>query len=154
MAQRYLLDGNILTELEDPSKPHFDLIVARLSALSADSVVLISVLSAYEFASGIASATSDEMRVRLGSAWRVFEEYESVEITPLPLDGAGLYGQLRASYQWSTGASRRELMRHSVDFMLAVTAIAKDAVLVSDDGIFKHLVRLEPRLRVENWKVA
>lgn len=47
---------------------------------------------------------------------------------------------------------KKEIKRHTVDFILASTAIEANAVLVSDDRIFKTIKEFYPSLHVENWK--
>jgi len=38
-----------------------------------------------------------------------------------------------------------------MDLMLAATAITEGCTLVSGDGIYSDLQRIDPSLRVENW---
>lgn len=47
--------------------------------------------------------------------------------------------------------SPKAIKSHSVDIMLAATAIVEGCTLVSADGIYSDLQRLDPTLRVENW---
>jgi len=51
-----------------------------------------------------------------------------------------------------TGIGKKEVKRHTVDFILASTAIESNAVIVSEDGIFKKIKEFYPSLQVENWK--
>lgn len=146
---KYLLDSNIITALEDPDKPGFMLVTERLLVLAEHDEVCISILAAYEYKHGIAKA-SEELKESLQKSWDDFEE--RFAIVPLSLDGAELYGTLKAEYEKHTGASKRALMERTVDLILASTAIEHEAVLVSDDRIFHTIREFTPSLQVENWK--
>lgn len=97
---RYLLDTNVLTELEDRRKPGFALVAARLAALNDTDEVLLSILSAYEYRHGISKAP-EELKESLLMAWKAFEErFPSIGLTSA---GAVLYGELKSRYQEHTG---------------------------------------------------
>ena len=146
---KYLLDSNIITALEDRRKPGFGAITARLSELTDDDDVCISILSAYEYRYGIVKAPA-ELKDALRKAWQDFEARFS--IIGLSLEGAEIFGEIKARYEKDTGAGEKSLQRHTVDFMLAGSAVEHEAVLVSDDGVFEKIRNFYPSLRVENWK--
>ncbi len=50
------------------------------------------------------------------------------------------------------GIGKKEIKRHTVDFILASTAEASKAIIVSDDRIFETIKNFYPSLIVENWK--
>ena len=147
MTKKYLLDGNILTELEDRTKPSYKAIRDRLAALSSEDQAYISIISAYEYHDGIAKA-SETLSEKLKRAWKTF--LDLFEVLPPPLKGAEIYGEIKTGYQKHTGIGKKEIKRHTVDFILASTAIEANAVLVSDDRIFKTIKEFYPSLRVEN----
>lgn len=68
------------------------------------------------------------------------------------MEGARLYGEIKAQYENHTGIGKTEIKRHTVDFILAGTAIEMDAIVVSDDRIFQTIKDFYPSLRFENWK--
>jgi len=149
MAKKYLLDGNILTELEDRTKSSYKAIRNKLASLSSEDQTYISIISAYEYQDGIAKA-SETLAEKLKKAWKTF--LDLFEVLPLPLTGAEIYGEIKTGYQKHTGIGKKEIKRHTVDFILASTAIEANAVLVSDDRIFKTIKEFYPSLHVENWK--
>lgn len=145
---RYLLDTNVLTELEDRRKPGFALVAARLAALNDTDEVLLSILSAYEYRHGISNAPGD-LKESLLLAWRAFEErFPSIGLTSA---GAVLYGELKSRYQEHTGASSKKMKTSTVDFILASSALEHDAVLVSNDRIFRTIQEFHPALRIQDW---
>jgi predicted nucleic acid-binding protein len=45
------------------------------------------------------------------------------------------------------------LDQHNIDLILASSAIAEDATLVSNDKIFLSIKEIEPTLKLENWAI-
>ncbi len=147
----YILDGNILAELEDRQKPYFQAVRQQLTALTSEDRVAISVVSAYEYQHGIAKAKG-ELQEALRRTWSTF--LDAFEILPLTLAGAAHYGKLRSRYEREMGATTRAANRHASDFLLAATALDNGAVLVSSDRIFQRLRELEPDFQIEDWREA
>ncbi|HLP44639.1 MAG TPA: type II toxin-antitoxin system VapC family toxin [Candidatus Kapabacteria bacterium] len=149
MAKKYLLDGNIITEFEDRTKPSYKTIRNKLASLSDEDYVYISIISAYEYQDGIAKAPKP-LSENLKNAWQTF--LDLFEVLPLTLKGAAIYGEIKTLYEKHTGIGKKEVKRHTVDFILASTAIASKAIIVSDDRIFETIKNFYPSLIVENWK--
>lgn len=148
-ADHYILDGNILTDLEYPETPAYQAIMDKLESLPDGCRVCFSIISAYEYHHGIAKA-SKTLSENLRKAWQTF--LDLFEVLPLTLRGAEIYGEIKTRYEKHTGIGKKEIKRHSVDFILASTAIETNSVIVSDDHIFKTIREFYPALRVENWK--
>ena len=146
---KYLLDGNIITELEDRRKPSYKSIRNRIAALSDEDQIYISIISAYEYQHSIAKAPED-MKEDLKKAWDTFLELFSV--LSLTLEGARIYGEIKTKYEKHTGIGKKEIKRHTVDFILSSTAIETGAVVVSDDRIFLTIQEFWPSFCVESWK--
>lgn len=140
----YLLDTNIVSYLADTSSAFHARVADAVRSLPDDSRLAISVLTLYELAYG---QTRDRGRSRL----LVIVREAGVSVLAPSEAGAEVFASLKDAYQRHTGARERELVRHNVDLILASTEVAEGAVLVSNDGIFTALARLEPRLLVENW---
>ncbi|MCX6582497.1 MAG: type II toxin-antitoxin system VapC family toxin [Candidatus Aminicenantes bacterium] len=149
MAKKYLLDGNIITELEDRTKPCYKAIRSKLAALADEDHAYISIISAYEYQDGIAKAAKP-LSENLKNAWQTF--LDLFEVLPLTLKGAEIYGEIKTLYEKHTGIGKKEIKRHTVDFILASTAIAAKAIIVSDDRIFEKIRDIYPSLLLENWK--
>jgi len=151
MAKKYLLDGNILSDLEDRTKPSYKAIRNKLASLENQDQTYISIISAYEYQDGIAKAAKP-LSENLKRAWQTF--LDLFEILPLTLKGAEIYGEIKTLYEKHTGIGKKEIKRHTVDLILASTAIDANAVIVSDDRIFKTIKDFYPSLLAENWKEA
>ena len=145
----YLLDGNILTDLETPDTPAYHAILQRLEDIPKEDEVCFSILSAYEYLYGIEKAPLD-ITEALRMVWETF--LDLFDVLPLTLGGAERFGKLKAAYEQHTGIKRKEAQRHTVDLMLAATALELGAVLVSHDNIFNTIKVIEPGLRLEDWQ--
>lgn len=88
----YILDTNILTDLESPGTPAYKKIIERMAALPEESEVCFSILSAYEYQHGIANA-SKELAIKLEKSWLTF--LDLFEVLPLSLEGAKWYGKIK-----------------------------------------------------------
>ena len=145
---RYLLDTNILTVLEDQEKPGYSKVVEQIKSLAENDQVMISVLSVFELQHGIAKSPpsiSSKLKSALESLLHHFP------VVTLSVDIAAHYGNLKAIYEYHYGIKKPESQRHTIDFILAATALEKDAVLVSADGIFSKILDANPLLKLENW---
>jgi predicted nucleic acid-binding protein len=146
---RYILDGNVLSEIEDQSKPGFSAIMEKLDGLLEEDEVCISIISAFEYEYGITKAP-EPLKISLKKSWESF--MQDFAVLPLSMKCARIFGEIRSEYERHTGAKTKESQKHVVDFILASTAIEMDAAIVSDDKIFKIIQRFYPSLKVENWK--
>lgn len=139
---RYVLDTNILSYLADTVSPFHAAAHDGLAALADEDEVALSVLSLFELHHWFAYHPADR---------RVVEELiGDFDVLPLPHAGAERFGRLMRALR-GDGLSRREVRRHALDGMIAVTAVEHGAVLVSSDALFARLATLEPELRVIRW---
>jgi predicted nucleic acid-binding protein len=110
-----------------------------LRGLPPGSEVAISVLTLYELTYGfLRNPAHSRLLSILGE--------ERVAIVPPPEAGAMVFAVLKRAYRGRTGAREKVIGRHNIDLILASTAIAGSAVLVSNDRIFRTLAEVEPRL--------
>ena len=74
-------------------------------------------------------------------------------IMPLSINGAEIFGEIKASYKRNSDKKLKKgiLEKHNVDFMIASSAIDYEAVLISNDKIFKQIQILFPKLMLEDW---
>jgi hypothetical protein len=50
-----------------------------------------------------------------------------------------------------TGITKKAVKKHDADFMPASSAIAENAVMVSNDNIFNELKEIRSDFQLENW---
>ena len=149
--KRYILDTNFLGSLEDSDSPEYKKIFRKLSSLTDDDEVCVSIISIYEYYYGIFNAPDDDLSQKLLKAKDTVLELFTV--FPLTLKSAELYGKIKTAYKKKTGATRAGMRRHNIDFILAGTALEQQAVIVSKDNIFSKIQEFEPALQVENWEI-
>lgn len=109
------------------------------------------ILSLYEYEYSICFADKDLAQQLLKTKQNLLELFE---ILPLTLRGSEIFGEIKTAYRKKTGINQKSLERHNVDFVLASTAIADGAVLVSNDKIFEKLIEIYPYFDLTNWTVS
>lgn len=148
--RRYLLDSDILSYLEQKDSPFFPSVQDRLSRLDDDDEVIVSILSLYEISYGISWGPEEDRDFLIRSITSIEEKFL---IANLSRKGAEVFGELKSIYRKMTDSSPKNLKRNDIDFLIASSAIAEDAILVSNDKIFLAIKEIEPTLKLENWAV-
>ncbi len=141
---RHLLDTNVLSHLIDTASPAHAAAHARLAGLPDDDEVALSVLSLYELHHWFAY---DPAALAPAS-----EIVGSFPVLPLPEAGASVFGALMRDLRPELG--RADIQRHTIDCMIAVTALDRGAVLVTNDALFERLAKLNRALQVADWTIA
>lgn len=147
---RYLLDSDILSYLEQKESPFYPSVHNRLSRLDDDDEVIVSIVSFYEVSYGISWGPEEDRDYLMRTIASIEEKFS---VANLSQQGAEVFGELKSVYRKHTNASPKNLKRNDIDFLIASSAIAEDAVLVSNDKIFTAIRDIEPALKLENWAV-
>jgi predicted nucleic acid-binding protein len=145
---KYVLDTNIVSCSINRRSPFHHHVTGKLSRLSENDAVCISVLTFYEAEYGVLSVPA-EHRERVGKARELM--LRLFDILPVPASGAESFGRIKLAYRNKTGIPQKLLHQHNIDFILASSALAENAVLVSNDRIFAAIAEIEPALQLENW---
>lgn len=144
----YLFDTNIISYWEDIESPHYHSIKNKMSSLQHDDIICVSILTLYELQYGFGTA-KEHMKENI---LKSIELVESIfQIIFLDREGSKIFGQIKSEYQKNIGIKKKELDRHNSDLMIASTAINENAVLVSNDKIFKNLSEIRNDFQYENW---
>ncbi|MCP3958287.1 MAG: type II toxin-antitoxin system VapC family toxin [bacterium] len=152
----YLLDTCILSYLEDPESEFNSATLAALEALTDDDDVCLSILSVYELEYGLEKATG--LASEIEAAKR--QALESYRLLPLSRRGARIFAELKSRYRRSQERRMaakeltKHLSRHSVDLIIASSALEYDATVVSNDRIFSRLRDAWSELSVADWTVT
>lgn len=145
---KYLLDSNTLSDLYDKRSPNRHKILRRLSQLSVGDEVYISVLAYYE--AGYALANAPEA-VKPAIQEQIDEMREDFTAFPVFENAALVFGKLKKSLRDTRSMKPENMKKHNIDLMLAATAIVTGATMVSADGVFAELSRINPGLQVDDW---
>jgi len=146
----YILDTNIISELG--SEKEGGTISNKLSALRDSDNVSVSILTLYEENYGLKNTSDSARRARFQKNLDFVQEF--FYIIPLDRKEMEIYADLKIAYKHHTGISKKDAKKHDMDLLIASTAIALDATLVSNDRIFETLSVIDSRLKYENWLVS
>jgi len=146
---QYILDTNIVSYLLDNKSVFHTRITEKLAKLSSESRIYLSVMTLYEIEYGIASAKGDTERKKYEIARELLLDFFGV--LPATKKETQIFGVLKSTYQRTTGINKKALARHNVDFIIASTAIANEAILVSNDHIFFDIQKHYTPFKIENW---
>jgi tRNA(fMet)-specific endonuclease VapC len=131
MAVRFLLDTNTVSYILKGTYPN---IRARLVRVPIPEVG-ISVITEAELRFGLERHPGHKLRL-------VVEEFlRRVEILVWDSSAAGFYAKIRASLE------DRGKPMGNLDLMIAAQALAADAVLVTNDAVFRRV----RGLKIEDW---
>ena len=145
---RYILDTNIISNLQTNTKNGLK-VFGKLKQLKSDDEVYVSVVVLYELVYGLSNITDIDEKTAVEKGIGFIKEYLS--IVPLDMKEVDVFAKLKTKYKESTGIHKNAIKRHNLDLLIASTAIALDAVIVSNDKIFEKLAAIEPALKYENW---
>ena len=108
----------------------------------------MSMVTLYELYYSVAAVEDKDESNRLKALIDSYIRYFSV--LPLNQNGAEKFGTIKTAYRKHAGINQKALERHNIDFIIAGSALAENAVLVSNDNIFENLKVIVPELRQEN----
>jgi len=146
--RRYILDTNIVSDLQTETEVGSK-ILEKIKNLDADDEVSVSIIVLYELVYGLNNISDEEQIEIVEQGIGFIKEY--LTIIPLDMKEVNIFANLKTKYKQATGINKNAIKRHNLDLLIASTAIAMDAILVSDDTIFKKLSEIEPLLKHENW---
>lgn len=148
-AEKYLLDTNIITYLYQADSLFHQAVSNHMLKLAHNAEIYVSLLSLYEIEYGIALSTNKRIKDDFISMLKSIQQ--KFPILPLCKKGSEIFGVLKAGYMKQTGITKEAVKRHDIDFMIAGSAIAENAVLISNDKIFKQLKKIHSDFLLENW---
>jgi predicted nucleic acid-binding protein len=144
---RYLLDSNVVSDLYNHSAKNHLKILERLSLLKREDVFL-SILTIYEFE--YAAANSPEAR-KLVADNEIAAMKDNFKILMLSNNQAKIFGNLKAQYKTHKQINAENIKKHSIDLMIAATALDYDLTIVSADKIYSDVQSLHSDFKLENW---
>jgi len=148
---RYVLDTDIVSYLWDTKSPHHHKVVEHLNRLDDDDVVGISVISLYELTYGMDNFRDEKLKAIFRKALESLKNDKDANIFSLDANGASFFSQLKLRYKKATGIRAKDAKKNDLDLVIASIVMGQEAILISNDGIFKKLAELEPKFRHENW---
>jgi predicted nucleic acid-binding protein len=145
----YILDTNIISALGAEEEEEGGVVSNKLYGLSDSDNVSVSILTLYEENYGLKNTNDEERRERFQKNLDFVQQF--FYVIPLDIKEMEIYADLKIAYKNHTGISKKDAKKNDIDLLIASTAIALDATLVSNDRIFKTLSEIDSRLKYENW---
>ncbi|HHS92771.1 MAG TPA: type II toxin-antitoxin system VapC family toxin [Campylobacterales bacterium] len=147
----YILDTDIVSYLWDRKSLFHNKVVEHLNRLNDDDIVGISVVTIYELTYGMDSFKDEKLKSIFKNALESLQNDKDANIFALNAEGATFFSQLKLLYKNRTGITLKDAKKNDLDLVIASIAMSKEAILVSNDGIFKKLSEIEPKFKYESW---
>jgi predicted nucleic acid-binding protein len=142
---KYPLDSNTLSDCYDKFSDGYLKIHAKLSSLTNNDKVYISILILYELEFNAPSEKKEAIRKMIREAQKDFD------VLPLKQKGSQLFGLIKKRIKDSRMINKENIKKHNIDIIIAVTAIVENQILVSSDSIYLEIKQLDHNLKIEDW---
>lgn len=146
---RYLLDSDTLSDFYETRSPDHPGIIRRVASLGPEDVLSVSILTLYEFEYGYANAAEAKKPVLRR---RILNAPTRFRVLGLSLEAGRIFGELKKKLSDARRLTDKGRRYHTVDLMIAATAITESHMLISSDSLFGDVNKLEPSLRLVNWR--
>ncbi len=147
--KKYILDTNIASLLGSEETQENRKIYEKFYQLDDEDVVMVSIVTLYEATYGLKHSEDEEQQEEIRQNIAYIRKY--FEIIPLDLREMELFADLKVLYKKKTGINKKAMKKNDLDILIASTAMAENATLISDDSIFEKLSEIEPKFKWENW---
>ena len=147
--KKYILDTNIASLLGSEETEENQKIYEKFYQLDDEDVVMVSIVTLYEATYGLKHSEDEEQQEEIRQNIAYIRKY--FEIIPLDLREMELFADLKVLYKKKTGINKKAMKKNDLDILIASTAMAENATLISDDSIFEKLSEIEPKFKWENW---
>lgn len=143
----YLLDTNIISDFYNVDANHHAKIVSKMLELgNADAYV--SLLTIYEFEYALANCPAEKHSVIENTIAKIVRDFCVLDLS---VKQAKIFGNLKARYKTLKQINAENIKKHSIDLMIAATALDYDLTVVSADKIYSDVQSLHSDLKLENW---
>ena len=147
--KKYILDTNIASLLGSEETQENRKIYEKFYQLDDEDVVMVSIVTLYEATYGLKHSEDEEQQEEIRQNIAYIRKY--FEIIPLDLREMEFFADLKVLYKKKTGINKKAMKKNDLDILIASTAMAENATLISDDSIFEKLSEIEPKFKWENW---
>ncbi|HIP36195.1 MAG TPA: type II toxin-antitoxin system VapC family toxin [Crocinitomix sp.] len=145
---KYIFDTNVTSILGRNQQVSYDLL-EKLSNLPDEDIISVSVLTLYESNYGLKNSNNEKQKQEIINNMNFIQKY--FDVISLDLKEMEIYADLKVAYKNHTGITKKDAKKNDIDLLIASSAIAENAILVSNDKIFETLSKIEPNLKYENW---
>jgi len=146
---KYILDTNIISLLGSERSNGSRGVFERFALLEDDDRVMVSIITLYEALYGMKNNKNLQQQNEIAKDIALIKKY--FEVIPLDIRQMEFYADLKVRYREHTGINKKSMKKNDLDLLIAASAMAEDATLVSRDGIFETLSKIVPNLKYDNW---
>ncbi|SLM33109.1 putative PilT-like protein [Desulfamplus magnetovallimortis] len=145
--KKYLLDTGIIRLIginENVTKKFIS-----LDQVKGDAY--ISVLTIHEMYYGLSNAKNTDYEIMARRAIDFVKKSFQNHIISITPTTAEIFGEIKSIYKKETGISPKNIKKHTIDFMIASTAIKENAILIAHDNIFNIIKDIYTDFQWEDW---
>jgi predicted nucleic acid-binding protein len=143
----YLLDTNVISDFYNVDADNHAKIVSKMLELG-NADVYVSMLTIYEFEYALANCP-DSKRTKIETT--IAKIVRDFCVLNLSIKQAKIFGNLKAQYKTLKQINAENIKKHSIDLMIAATALDYDLTIVSADKIYSDVQSLCADFKLENW---
>jgi len=147
--RKYLLDTNVASLLGSADDHEHHAFFEKFYELADDDIVMVSVITLYEINYGLKNTRDKKQQKEIRKNLELIQRF--FEIVPLDAHEMEIYADLKVLYKKYTGINKTSMKKNDLDILIASSAMATGATLVSRDALFGKLAEIEPKFKWENW---
>lgn len=145
---KYLFDSNIVSDIYNLSSFNHTAVIKKLLGLTENDDIFISILTLYEFEYAFANSPEHKKSVIKNTIQQIQQDFIVLSLSPIE---AEIFGDLKKSLKELRNINPNNLKKHTVDLMIAASALNHNTVLVSADRIYHDIQLINSELKLENW---
>lgn len=147
---KYLLDSNTVSDIYNPSSGNHHSVIKKLLVLEESDDIFISVLTLYEFEYAFANSPVHKKAEIKATIQQIQQD---IIVLPLSPTAAEIFGDLKKLFKELRKINPENLKKHTIDLIIAASALNHKAVLVSADKIYKDVISINAELALEDWTI-
>lgn len=143
----YLLDTNVISDFYNVDADNHAKIVSKMLELG-NADVYVSILTLYEFEYALANCPDIKRLVIETTITKIMRDFC---VLNLSVKQAKIFGNLKVQFKTLKQINAENIKKHSIDLMIAVSALDYDLTIVSADKIYSDVQSLHSDFKLENW---
>ncbi|GFO71982.1 tRNA(fMet)-specific endonuclease VapC [Bathymodiolus japonicus methanotrophic gill symbiont] len=146
---KYLFDSNVVSDIYNISSVNHAVVIKKLLSLKENDEIFVSILTIYEFEYAFANSPEHKKVELQATIQQIQQIQQDFVVLPLTPSEAKIFGDLKKQFKELRKAKRETLKKHTLDLMIAASAIGQGIVLVSADKIYKDIQFLDSELKLD-----
>ena len=143
---RYLFDSNVVSDIYNVSSINHAVVIKKLLSLKENDEIFVSILTIYEFEYAFSNSPEQKKAELQATIEQIQQDFVVLPLTP---SEAKIFGNLKRRFKELRKVNQENLKKHTLDLMIAASAIGQGAILVSADKIYKDIHFLNSELKLD-----